>query len=166
MEKSNKIIHICKICNKETKYFKKHLKYHHPEIKDIENYYLKFIDPLAGKCKTCGNKTTFMRVHSGFREFCSDICATKNPEIQKRRMLTLTKNLQKKYGSEVINVSQIPGVQKKVRETYHKTVKEKYGEQFEFTSQVPEVKEKFKKIHANRPKENKKENIILFLIIL
>src|SRR4030065_1067701 len=162
MEKSNKIIHICKICNKETKYFKKHLKYHHPESKDIENYYLKFIDPWAGKCKTCGNKTTFMRVHSGFREFCSDICATKNPEIQKRRMLTLTKNLQKKYGSEVINVSQIPGVQKKVRETYHKTVKEKYGEQFEFTSQVPEVKEKFKKIHANRPKENKKENIILF----
>jgi len=62
-----------------------------------EDYYLKYINPEKGICKTCGKDTKFRNLRLGYNIFCSKKCSTINPEIKQKRIDTCLKNWDCKY---------------------------------------------------------------------
>ena len=92
---------ICKICNKEIGKcgMGSHLKRTHKI--NPEDYYNKYLG--HPKFCICGKKTSFLNVHSGYRDYCSQNCA-------RRAILEQTRE---KYN--VTNISQVEEVKSKMK---------------------------------------------------
>ncbi len=80
----------CKICNSEinsNNHFGTHIKkYHNINSKEYYDKYLK--KENEDICLTCGNKTKFINVISGYYKYCSISCISNNSEIIKRKIET------------------------------------------------------------------------------
>lgn len=72
---------ICKICGREfdrNKGLAQHIRHSHKLT--AKEYYLKYIDPDAGRCCCCGNPTPFYSIREGFQKHCSTSCANSDEE--------------------------------------------------------------------------------------
>lgn len=125
---------ICKICGLpfSANAFGMHIKHKH-KLSGKE-YYHKYINtnPDAGKCKICGKETYFFGVFRGYRPYCSDLCAGKDPYIRKKIEATNLANCGAKC-----NLST-----KENREKQYATCEKKYGNKFLQKTQA--VKDKAK----------------------
>lgn len=66
----------CKICGRtftKNKGLAQHIRHSHNMT--AKDYYLEYVDKLAGKCCVCGKQTPFMSIHEGFQHHCSTTCA-------------------------------------------------------------------------------------------
>lgn len=124
---------ICKLCGRDIGEiaFGMHLKHKHQM--DSREYYLKYVDSDAGSCKICGKPTYFFGPSRGFRKYCSDACAGKDPEIREKIEATNMKHC----GSKC-NLSN-----KENREKQYATCEKKYGNRFPQKTDI--VKDKIKK---------------------
>ena len=108
----------CKLCNEYMLPLgmASHLsRKHNIKLIDYYNTYIK--KPEEGKCKICGNPTSFTTIESGYRLYCSSRCANLDPDIQNK----MIENSLKKYG--VTHPFQSEQVKAKLRQT----CLEKYG---------------------------------------
>jgi hypothetical protein len=102
----------CEICGRGCKSFKSlgiHISKSH-KIKS-EEYYLKYINPVKGKCKTCGEYTKFISLKDGYQHHCNSICSNNDLDVKIKKENTSTIN----YGCK--NPMQNKDVVKKVEET-------------------------------------------------
>lgn len=134
---------VCKICRDSisANAFGMHIKHKH-KLSGKE-YYHRYVntDPDAGKCKMCGKDTYFFGVFRGYRPYCSDKCAGKDPDIRKKIEDTFMDH----YGVKC-NLSLASN-----REKQYATCEKKYGNRFPQKTQA--VKDKCKK--QNREKYGK-----------
>jgi hypothetical protein len=100
----------------------------------IEEYYLKYINPEKGKCKTCGNDTKFINLRHEYHIFCSYKCSANNLETRQKYKETCIK----KYDCESTN--QVEEVKNKKKETFMKN----WG--FENPMQNKEISNKSKEL--------------------
>jgi hypothetical protein len=86
----------CEICEREFETLtglNRHIgKYHKP----FEDYYLKYINPVKGKCGSCGKDTKFISWKIGYLQFCCIKCSNSNKDRLEKIKIT---NL-KRYGTE------------------------------------------------------------------
>ena len=126
---------------------------------DIDNIYeslyrIKYGLNAAPKCPICGNPIPFA---NGYNEYCSRVCANKNPKLIEHRQATILK----KYG--VTAVAKLDSVKQKMSDTWKnksqdeldtirnkkiKTNLEKYG--VTCTLNAKEVKDKIKQTNIER----------------
>ncbi len=102
----------CEICEREFKTLiglSKHIRVH--KIKP-EEYYLKYTGS-KGKCKICGNDTTFVNMIKGYYEYCGVLCLSNDPYIKEKRENTYYE----KTGYK--NPSQNPVVKIQKENTYY-----------------------------------------------
>lgn len=145
-------VETCQICNFRMGYPGRHLLKNHPEVSQKE-YYLKYINKDAGKCKICNKETSFKRITEGFKIYCSDICSMKDPVLNEKRKEKRKENLQKKYGFDVTNVMHISEIRNKVKENVKKSFLEKYGVSSAF--KLPSAKQKGIDTRKNKTFEEK-----------
>jgi rubrerythrin/very-short-patch-repair endonuclease len=103
-----------------------------------EKLYLFYYNQKIPKCKHCGEKTKFIKLSQGFRDYCSTKCSSNSIEKQEKIKLTT----KEKYGVEYITQTKqhIENLRLKyfnklknneynntVIEKRRKTVQEKYG---------------------------------------
>lgn len=122
----------CKICGKS---FENFLATHIRRIHNMtpKQYYDECIRKEGeGICPVCGKETSFDRIPTGYREFCSTRCVAIGSIDRKE------KACEKKYGKGITN----PSLAKEVQEKRKETFLEKYGVDNPFRSE--EVKEKIK----------------------
>lgn len=84
----------CKICHREfktTQGLANHIARAHSI--SIADYYMKYINSSAGRCKTCGDKTNFHNLTKGYYMYCSRTCISNNPELKKQRIIRYLKTL-------------------------------------------------------------------------
>ena len=146
---------VCKICGDSfsANAFGMHIKHKH-KLSGKE-YYHKYVntDPDAGKCKMCGKETYFFGVFRGYRPYCSDQCAGKDPDIRKRIEdtfmdhygvkcnLSLSSNREKQYATcEKKYGNRFPQKTQAVKDKCKKQNREKYGK--DWFVQTEEFKEK------------------------
>ena len=145
----------CQLCNiifKSGQSFTRHLKDKHKEY-TAESYYLEFIakNPMANKCKLCGNKTKFLGYSVGFSKYCSYKCQANDPELNKLRKNTARKHFNGKIRSEEGN-ERIKIANHLNKETRCKKAKETYKRKtgFEHAMQNPIVKDKLQNTMLER----------------
>lgn len=65
---------MCEVCGEtlDSKIIRRHIAAEH--MISIEEYYTKHIDPEAGLCSLCGNRTRFLKLSKGFSKYCSTLC--------------------------------------------------------------------------------------------
>ena len=98
-----------------------------------KQYYDKYIRKEGeGICPVCGEETSFDRIPTGYKEFCSTKCVAIGTIDRKEEAC------EKKYGKGITN----PSLAKEVQEKRKETFLEKYGVDNPFRSE--EVKEKIK----------------------
>jgi len=138
----------CEICGREfgsIKSLSLHVSTGHKITK--EEYYLKYINPIKGICKTCGKNTKFESIFKGYKDYCNRRCATKNHNVQEKRKNTYYKKTG--YG----HPSQNPDTKQRFKETYY----ERTG--YDNPSQNPDVMKKReetwkRKTGYNHPSKN------------
>jgi len=122
----------CEICGLESKSIRGlsvHISNGH-KIK-TEEYYLKYINPEKGKCKTCGKNTRFNNLTHGYSKFCSIKCMTNNIDIKNKRNETFIKN----WGGN-------PMQNKEVKERHKETCIKNWG--VKYPSQNKEIQNRKK----------------------
>jgi hypothetical protein len=113
-----------------------------------EEYYLKYINPEKGKCKTCGKDTKFKNLKDGYSKFCSIRCSKIYPD----NIIKCENTCLKKWG--VKNPSQNTEIKNKKKETNLQ------NSGYENPLQNPETREKsintcIKKFNCKNPSQNK-----------
>lgn len=74
----------CEICNREFNTLAG-LNNHVGQLhKPVEEYYLKFMNPIKGTCKTCGKDTSFLNLTKGYSVYCCPACVNKDPDIKNK----------------------------------------------------------------------------------
>lgn len=119
MENTNNKI-ICAICGFTTNSLgiPAHLKHNHPEIKNTQDYYDKYMKKEnEGICLACGKPTKFKNITKGYKQYCSTSCAN-HSEIRKEHIATTNIN---KYGCACVLAN------KEIIDKRNKTILEKYG---------------------------------------
>lgn len=125
----------CQVCSKKYKNLNglsKHVWFAH-KITSKQYYDMYFLGENEGICKECGNKTEYLRISSGYRDFCSLKCARNNEEVKKKFEQT---NLER-HGFKN------PFESKEVQDEIRKTNIENYG--VKYPGQSEEIKERIKK---------------------
>lgn len=119
----------CKICNKEIRYFNKHLN----EIHNItgEEYYDTYIDNSNHECaeKNCHKKAKFLSVYCGYNKCCSQKCANRLSTTERHKNVPIF-GLEKAQKTNLIlygNVCSLHGTEQ--IKAKKKTWKIKYGEE-------------------------------------
>lgn len=85
-----------------------------------ELVYKVFYGADANKC-VCGKPTRFISWTKGYAGYCSDACAKRSNEVKRKRVESIKKTVQERYG--VDNVLRLPDVRHKIAET----TKSRYG---------------------------------------
>jgi hypothetical protein len=153
----------------KTNYFISNFKEKYEEILDLtrfldensknnERIYCVLNDIIETKiCKICNKKVRFVCFSVGYKTYCSDICANKDPEIAKNISIhhnskseeekheineKIKKTNIERYGVENVMFSE------RIKEEIRKTNLEKYG--VESTFSVKEIRDKIKETIKNR----------------
>ena len=131
---------VCEICGNK---FKSRLaaschivNKHHINSKDYYDKYLKQEDECI--CETCGKPTKFIQISKGYRRFCCNSCAQKNPKIQNK----IAKTNLERYG--VVNVFAAEEIKEKMKQT----CLERYG--VEYASQSEDFQDRVNKTNLEK----------------
>lgn len=131
----------CKICEKEYKSYSslsKHIVYSHNSDITKEEYYNKYINTNFKNICYCGNKTEFISITLGYREYCS--CKCTQLDNKTRDKIKQTNII--KYGVDHILKSDV--FKNRIKETNLK----KYGT--EFPQQSKNIKVKIKNTNLKK----------------
>lgn len=98
-----------------------------------EEYYLKYLGE-KGKCKTCGNSTSFHQINSGYKKYCSSDCAKKSEEHRKivsNRFIGNPEKLQNSIKKRNVTLSQKTEDERKaIANRRVSKLKERYGDNY------------------------------------
>ena len=65
-----------------------------------------------GECLSCKNKTKFLSISRGYREYCSKSCSNSDVDLIEKKLINYKKNNLNKYGVE--NTSELDSVKNKI----------------------------------------------------
>jgi len=120
----------CKICEKELvslKALSQHIRNHNITSEEYYCKYLKLIQD-EGICLTCGEKTKFKNISTGYQKYCNLKCSNRNPDRKEKFRNSYLKNdfekiiLKRentnliKYGNKIANRNSI--IKEKSRSRY------------------------------------------------
>jgi len=127
---------VCKICGKQLKNYyslRGHLIVHKITSKKYYNLFLRKENEDICRNLNCKNKTVFVSIRDGYRNYCSLKCSNSDTKVKLKKEETCQKN----FGVKCSLQSQ------EIKEKNKNIFLEKYG--VENSSQVEEFKEKKKK---------------------
>lgn len=87
---------VCLICGKSYIKLGNHILQAH-NLKQQEYYDIYLKKECDGVCKICGNSTNFIRLHEGYRQYCSKACMYVDSDRSKKIAQTCMKSQIIKY---------------------------------------------------------------------